>query len=69
MTPALDQKAALISRHRPVVPWLRRTEYISSEAAKNTIPKVMESHQPIFNDQEMKEFMDRSIEGLILSGK
>jgi RNA polymerase II-associated factor 1 len=29
-----DKQTALIGRHRPLVPWLRRTEYMSSEGSK-----------------------------------
>ncbi|KAJ3088239.1 hypothetical protein HK102_009194 [Quaeritorhiza haematococci] len=65
-----DQTAAkTISRPRPIVPWLRRTEYISAETSRTTGTKSESVETKmgisIMKDKNMTKLMDRSREGQI----
>jgi hypothetical protein len=58
-----------LSKNRPIVPWLRRTEYISSEVSKTTGNKNQgietKMGVSITKDKSLSKLLDRSIQGQI----
>lgn len=63
----VDKNAVQMARHRPAVPWLRRTEYISSDVSRVAVvvrPTVdAKMGEAILKDSSMAKYLDKSKTG------